>query len=128
VETNCLVCLLCRIDQLEPLKAPEVPVCRVQRRALLNGKSGERCICDERATDLRVEDLLAQNVPEPILAIKIHLGASSRDEPLTTLRAALWGLRRRWPRVCGFAAKDRLRLGTLESPVALFDLGLELTR
>src|ERR1039457_4592152 len=44
-----------------------------------------------------------------------------------SLNAAIWGLRR-GPRVLGLAAEDRLRLGALERPVTLFDLGLKLTR
>src|ERR1700682_3543766 len=44
-----------------------------------------------------------------------------------SLSAALWGLRR-GPGVLGLVAEDRLHLGALESPVALCDLGLKLTR
>src|ERR1700680_1172592 len=43
------------------------------------------------------------------------------------LGAALSGLRR-GPGVLGLVAEDRLHLGALESPVALCDLGLKLTR
>src|SRR6202047_3772374 len=44
-----------------------------------------------------------------------------------SLGAALWGLRH-GPGVLGLTVEDRLRLGALESPVAVCDLSLKLTR
>src|ERR1700726_4911880 len=44
-----------------------------------------------------------------------------------SLGAALWGLRH-GPGVLGLTVEDRLRLGALESPVAVCDLGLKLPR
>src|ERR1700722_5690463 len=44
-----------------------------------------------------------------------------------SLGVGLWRLRR-GPGVLGLAVEDRLRFGALESPVAVCDLGLKLTR
>src|SRR5258708_1494054 len=43
-----------------------------------------------------------------------------------SLGAGLWRLRR-GPGVLGLAVEDRLRVGALQSPVAVCDLGLKLT-
>src|ERR1700694_6315241 len=66
------------------------------------------------------------------MALRSGLGGRSpsttpEGEQTGSLSAALWGLRR-GPGVLGLVAEDRLHLGALESPVALCDLGLKLTR
>src|ERR1700730_9847715 len=65
---------------------------------------------------------------------KLLLDQNRPSRPITmpscgrgSLGAALWGLRH-GPGVLGLTVEDRLRLGALESPVAVCDLGLELTR